>query len=212
MLLFAVLAAAHAQDLDIAGTCPGPVDVFASNLTPGGQVALLTGRGPGADVIPAGPCAGRNSDLGGITFRGLFSADANGELLLTPTLSGAVCGASVQMLDVATCSLTNLDAIPQPALSYAVDIEPFLQPTCGGCHGGSGGFTLSYNNLLANSLDIPTMPRISPFDPANSYAWLKMEGTHRLAGGAGNQMPPGGALPTAELDLIEQWILDGALP
>ncbi len=30
--------------------------------------------------------------------------------------------------------------------------------------------------------------------------------------GAGPRMPLGGALPPAELELIERWILEGALP
>jgi len=169
MLLFALLTAAQAQDVDVSGVCPGPVDVLGTNMTAGGQVALLTGRDLGNDVIPAGPCAGTASDLTGLTFRGLYSANGAGELLLTPTLAAGACGASVQMLDVSTCTVSTVGFVPEPALSYAADIEPFLQPSCGGCHGGAGGFTLSYNNLLANSNDVAAMPRVDPFDTANSY-------------------------------------------
>jgi len=98
--------------LTVGGTCPGTVDVRGSNLTPGASVAVLTGAGPGNDVIPAGPCAGLQSDLSGLAFRGLFSANGNGILSLSPTLGGGVCGAGVQLLDVASCTLTNVDLIP----------------------------------------------------------------------------------------------------
>jgi hypothetical protein len=98
--------------LDITGTCPGTVDVRAMELTPNGAVAVLTGSGQGNDVIPAGPCAGVRSDLSGLAFRGLFSANGNGVLSLSPSLGGGVCGAGVQILDVATCTLTNVDLIP----------------------------------------------------------------------------------------------------
>ncbi len=210
--MIVLLSFAFAQDLAVSGVCPGPVDLEATNLTPGGTVALLTGRDVGNDVVPAGPCAGLASDLTGLTFRGLYTANAGGDLLLGPTLGAGACGAAVQMVDVSTCTLTNVDFVPEPALSYAADIEPFLAPSCGGCHGGSGGFTLSYNNLLANSIDVPAMPRIDPGVPDNSYVWHKLQGTQGSVGGAGSRMPLGGPLSQLELDLIEQWILDGAQP
>jgi hypothetical protein len=99
-------------ELDISGTCPGSVRVQGSNMTPGGQVALLTGNGPGNQAIPVGPCAGLNTSLSGLTFRGMFGANANGTVALNPTLPAGACGLGVQMLDVATCELTNVNFIP----------------------------------------------------------------------------------------------------
>ena len=215
MLWLALILPALAQDLRIVGTCPGTVDVIGSNLFPGGRVAVLTGGDVGNDVIPGGPCAGFQTELRGLNRRARVTADANGEWMASPTLGSGACGSPVQLLDVTTCSLTNLDFVPDVApvpLSYALDIEPILQPACGGCHGLSGGFTLNHPELLAPSIDVPNMPRVTPAMPANSYLWHKINGTHLQVGGAGSQMPLGVPLPPGDLRLIEQWILDGALP
>ena len=99
-------------ELVITGTCPGVVTVRGTNLTPSGSVAVLSGTGPGNDVIPVGPCAGVSTNVSGLAFRGLFSANGNGVLSRSPTLGGGLCGAGVQLLDVATCTLTNVDLIP----------------------------------------------------------------------------------------------------
>jgi len=97
-------------------------------------------------------------------------------------------------------------------VGYAADIEPIVYTECQGCHDGSGSFDASYTDMLALSDDIPTMPRITPFDPANSYVWLKLNNLHIAAGGAGDPMPESGPLPQPALDLFEAWINDGALP
>ncbi len=102
------------------------------------------------------------------------------------------------------------DTGPAP-LTYS-DVESYFVTACAGCHGGSGGFTLSYANLLANSVDVPTMPLVDPGDPSNSYVWHKLNNTQGTVGGAGGVMPPSGPLPATVRDTIEQWILDGALP
>jgi hypothetical protein len=39
-----------------------------------------------------------------------------------------------------------------------------------------------------------------------------MTDAHVAAGGSGNPMPPAALLPQPSLDLVEQWIDDGALP
>ena len=62
------------------------------------------------------------------------------------------------------------------------------------------------------SSDVPSMNRVEPFDPQNSYLWHKLNGTMTSVGGTGSQMPKTGSLTTTELALIEQWIVDGAAP
>ena len=53
-----------------------------------------------------------------------------------------------------------------------------------------------------------TILRVAPNDPDNSYLVQKLEGT----AGTGAQMPLGGApLPQAQIDVIRQWITDGAI-
>lgn len=92
-------------------------------------------------------------------------------------------------------------------------------PSCAfsGCHGGAGaqqGLRLddgfSFDNLVdVPSAQVPTMDRVEPGDPDNSYLVRKIEGTASV----GVQMPLGGSpLDQALINDIRQWISDGANP
>jgi len=98
--------------LATSGTCPGDVTVDVSGATPSDQIALLRGSGPGADMIPAGPCAGTVSGLADVGLVSILSSDASGNLSLTATLPSAVCGTTIQALDVATCELSGVTNVP----------------------------------------------------------------------------------------------------
>jgi hypothetical protein len=92
-------------------------------------------------------------------------------------------------------------------------------PSCAssGCHGnGSAQAGLSldagsaYGNIVnVASSEMPSMDRIEPGDPDNSYLWRKVNGGPGISGG---QMPLGRpALSQDLLDLLRDWIEDGAL-
>lgn len=102
-------------------------------------------------------------------------------------------------------------------LSHDVDILPIWQETCGtSCHilDDDGGLTLTYDNLVSvPSEDVPTMNRVEPGSPDDSYLWHKLEGTHLDVGGAGSTMPRGLVeLKPKQRQKIERWITEGALP
>ena len=91
-------------------------------------------------------------------------------------------------------------------------------PTCAtaGCHTGAAapqGLRLDEDNsygLLVDvaSTEVPSILRVAPGDPDNSYLIQKLEGTASV----GEQMPFGGTpLPQASIDVIRQWIIDGAI-
>lgn len=91
-------------------------------------------------------------------------------------------------------------------------------PTCAtsGCHSGAGapqGLRLDAANSYAllvgvASSEVPSILRVAPNDPDNSYLVMKLEGT----ASSGAQMPFGGTpLPQATIDVIRQWITDGAI-
>jgi hypothetical protein len=64
--------------------------------------------------------------------------------------------------------------------------------------------------MLVNvpSTEVPSLLRVRPGDPDNSYLIQKLEGTAAV----GARMPlGGGALPAATIAAIRQWITDGAL-
>ena len=88
-------------------------------------------------------------------------------------------------------------------------------PICTTCHAGAGapqGLRLDAANSYANlvnvaSHEVPSLKRVEPGDPDNSYLVQKVEGTAAVGG----RMPLGRAPLTAQqIALIRQWISEGA--
>jgi hypothetical protein len=106
--------------------------------------------------------------------------------------------------------------VPLSADFDAIQADVFT-PICSVCHSGAGapqGLMLdaahSYD-LLVNipSTEVPTILRVDPGNPADSYIIQKLEG-HAAVGA---QMPLGeGPLPASTIAFIVQWITDGAQP
>ena len=91
-------------------------------------------------------------------------------------------------------------------------------PICSPCHSGASapkGLMLdaahSYNLLVGvPSTEVPTLDRVKAGDPVNSYIIIKLTNG---AGIVGSQMPLGeNPLPQATIDVIRQWITNGAPP
>lgn len=87
-----------------------------------------------------------------------------------------------------------------------------------GCHipGGAAPMALrnsteSFNNLVnVNSTEKPSLLRVAPGDPDNSYLVHKIEGRSDIVGG---RMPLGRTpLSTEEINAIREWIANGAAP
>jgi len=132
-----------------------------------------------------------------------------------PLLVLAGCAGNGQGLD------TNGNPIsgePPPLVPELQSIqEHVFTPICTACHSGAAaplGFRLDANSsfaMLVNtpSVEVPSLMRVSPGNPDQSYIIQKIEG-HAAVGG---QMPLGGPpLPQATIAVIRQWIADGALP
>ncbi len=92
-----------------------------------------------------------------------------------------------------------------------------LTPICTTCHTGAGapqGLRLDSANSYALLVGIasqeqPALQRVAAGDPNNSYLIKKLEGT----AGVGGRMPLGGTpLAQSDIDVIRQWITDGAQP
>ena len=89
------------------------------------------------------------------------------------------------------------------AVDYNTEIQPIFNDNCGNCHLGSssGGLNLSdYNNLMSSDVVIPG-------DHQNSELYDRIT---RLDSEQGD-MPPTGSLSQEQIDLIAQWIDEGAL-
>ncbi len=91
-------------------------------------------------------------------------------------------------------------------------------PRCVSCHAGatpSGGMRLenpqtSHDNLVnVRAQQFPVQFRVAPGNPDNSYLIDKLEGTQPVGG----RMPLGQQpLPQTTINVIRQWITDGAPP
>lgn len=118
--------------------------------------------------------------------------------------------------DAPTSSTTATTGGTAPAFA---DIQAIFSATCS-CHltspsPGNGMMELTDGKAHANivgvpSSELPSMNRITPGDPANSYLWLKLTGGYLEAGGKGDPMPLLGDLTQDQLDTIEAWIIAGA--
>lgn len=94
-----------------------------------------------------------------------------------------------------------------------------FSPSCAGCHNGTGGSLPGVMDLsdaaasfaaLVNvaSIQQPGLDRVEPGDPDASYLVRKLEGGPGIDG---DRMPQGGSLDQATIDVLRQWIEDGAL-
>jgi hypothetical protein len=92
-----------------------------------------------------------------------------------------------------------------------------FEPLCEHCHAGANapaGLRLDAANSYAMlvgiaSVERPNILRVAAGDPNNSYLIQKLEGT----AGVGERMPAGlPAVPQADIDIVRQWISDGAAP
>lgn len=96
----------------------------------------------------------------------------------------------------------------QPApegVSFSSDVMPIFESECAACHGNFGGWDASsYTSVLGTGNNAPV---IIPGDPENSLLAQKMVGTQTI----GDIMPPGGLLPEDEIQVILDWIEEGAL-
>lgn len=109
-----------------------------------------------------------------------------------------------------------LDSGPLPLASTFASIQQnVFTPICTTCHAGASaplGLRLDEANsyaaiVNAPSVEVPALRRVRPGDPDASYLIQKIEGRAAVGG----RMPLGqSALPQATIDVIKQWITDGA--
>ena len=85
-------------------------------------------------------------------------------------------------------------------LTYEETIGPLLQIRCGSCHGDNGIQGLNLTNYQAALAGGQSGPSILPGDPGNSLVVAKYAG----------EVPHFGQLSAQELELVIQWISEGA--
>ncbi|MDZ7292409.1 MAG: hypothetical protein ONB44_22505 [candidate division KSB1 bacterium] len=128
----------------------------------------------------------------------------------------AACGHKADM------AVTPQPPQPGATVSTFTDIQnKIFTPNCAfsGCHGAQNTQPLgkpmnlsagnAYDNIVnVASLGRPTLMRVKPNEPDNSYLIHKLEGRSNIAGA---RMPSGGsALSTANIQMVKDWIAGGA--
>lgn len=103
-------------DLQVSASCPdgGPIRVSWTRATPGGWVVLLNALNEGTVTIPrSAPCAGTVLGLGSRGIRTVWHgpAGSNGSGSIMDTAGPRDCGTYLQLLDLGTCSASNVAAI-----------------------------------------------------------------------------------------------------
>jgi Ca2+-binding RTX toxin-like protein len=177
------------------------------------------------EVFPALTTAGA---LPVAAFRaGVAANDASDRILYDPATGivrydadGTGPMASVRFATLVSApAITSADfVVVDPvvtAVNFTRQIQPIFTQRCDHCHSGSSapqGLRLDADNSYADlvnvdSNEVPSLKRVEPGDPDNSYLVQKVEGTAAVGG----RMPLGGdRLSDADIDLIRQWISEGA--
>jgi len=102
-------------------------------------------------------------------------------------------------------STSDSDQPTSAAVSFSTDVMPIFEADCIACHGSLGGWDASsYDSVMESGNNAPV---VIPGDAENSLLAQKMVGTQTV----GNIMPPAGLLPEDEIQVILDWIEEGAL-
>lgn len=180
LTLLAALAlpgSASAVELAVSGECPGPVSLEVNDLSPGGEWAIMTGTGAGSDPVAAGPCAGVDSGLDGMSVRmPLRVDDGSGTAVLSPTLPSEACGRSLGIIDMSTCTVSSVQQIPANPCSISgpgVEVQSFADA------GLSGGVrTLAWDGYgMFSSTDEPAGDDLARYDALGSFDLSYATGT-----------------------------------
>jgi uncharacterized protein YjdB len=144
--------------------------------------------------------------------------------------AGVVTGASLGSAFIKAVSGMGQDSVRIEVVGAAITLSGQVQPilnvapgVCSSCHfpGGAAGLNLtagsSFANLVGHSSGESALKRVLQFRPDSSYLVHKIQGTHLVppASGSGARMPfqctGSGCLSKAQINVIRNWILQGAL-
>ena len=113
------------------------------------------------------------------------------------------------LLSLSSCYYDEIveEVIPdipeEEVVSFAIDIQPIFTTSCASCHPtiAPPDLTLgkSYNSIITGNYVIP-----NDIDASILYQTL-------ITTNSGELMPPAGALPASQINLVKTWIERGAL-
>lgn len=134
----------------------------------------------------------------------------------TPTTTGDLPTTTVEPTTGAADTGTPDDPTGGPVdgdCDFASAIQPIFTASCG-CHGGgqpAQGLSLAEGSAFAalvgvDSVGLPGTLRVQPGDAGASFLYQKLQPNPAQ----GAQMPIGGSLTAAQIELVAQWISAGA--
>ncbi|MEQ1572355.1 MAG: c-type cytochrome domain-containing protein [Myxococcota bacterium] len=102
------------------------------------------------------------------------------------------------------------ESTPSGLTGYA-GVQALFESDCWACHGSApAGNTLDLQtDLIAATVDVDSsygVPFVVPGDPEGSALYLKLVADPAVGG----VMPPGAPIADAEIEIVHQWIADGA--
>lgn len=97
-------------NLSINGRCPGALSIDITGLTAGSTFVAVRASSPGSATIPGGSCAGTTLHLSSPRVVGFFPTQG-GSRSFMPSIGGGGCGDYIQVVDLATCRVSNLDQL-----------------------------------------------------------------------------------------------------
>jgi hypothetical protein len=106
---------AFGMSLNPVGTnCPGPITLEGRGATPGATVILVRGTTlQPRELGPQSPCPGLRLGLQGFNVFSVRTADASGDFSFTANAPAQLCGQFIQAFELASCSSTSVDSLPQ---------------------------------------------------------------------------------------------------
>jgi hypothetical protein len=139
----------------------------------------------------------RRAGLTGAVCSLLSLAGCGGDAMNSGSMSMPAPMGSMSSSTSSTMLEANFDSIQADVFT----------PICAGCHSGPNAASNlaldamhSYDDLVnVPSTEQPTLDRVKPFDPANSYLIIHMQ-------------KEGDGAPSSDIPFISQWIMSGAMP
>jgi hypothetical protein len=138
----------------------------------------------------------------------------------TVVSTGAAPGTATITATASPASASRVVTTVTTGVSFSASVATVFTgaAACSSCHPPQEGMNLTtgplaYTNIVGvTANEQPVLKRVRPFRPDSSYLIHKIQGTQATVGGSGVRMPFGGTpLSNATINLIRNWILQGAL-
>src|SRR5215471_20479290 len=110
-------------------------------------------------------------------------------------------------LAIMAASCASLTAQTPAKVDFRRDVQPIFKSNCYGCHGPAQQMNNFRLDRRRDALRGGTLNMIAPGSSQSSHLYLRLTSQDRL----GAPMPPTGPLPKEQVEIIKNWIDQGAV-